>query len=145
MASYRYSTWIAATPEVVWDVFTDLNRIPEWQTGRPIVSDASGRGDVPGTTYTVRRGPAAARTEVLEADRPVRYRSRTDAYLGLSFDLIATLTPDRRGTRLELQADTHWPRGLHLLGRVVEAIVLSGQEAKTELENLKMLLEGTSR
>ena len=143
--SYRYSIWIAVGPELVWDVFTDLNRIPEWQTGRPVVTDASGRGDVPGTTYTVRRGHAAARTAVLEAVRPVTYRSRTDAYLGLSFDLTAALMPDQSGTRLELQAVTHWPRGMRLLGRLVEAVVLSGHEANLELKNLKLLVEGGGR
>lgn len=145
MASYRFSTWIDAAPELVWDVFTDLDRIPEWQTGHPVVTDASGHGDVRGTTYSVRRGPATSRTEVLEAARPTRYRSRTDAYLGLWFDVTATLTPDKSGTRLEIQGDTHWPPGMGLPGRLVEAGVLSGHEAHRELERLKLLVEGGPR
>jgi uncharacterized protein YndB with AHSA1/START domain len=141
VSSYRYSTWIDAAPNVVWDVFTDLDRIPEWQTGRPVVSDASGRGDVPGTTYTVRRGPATSRTRVLEASRPTRYLSRTDAYFGLRFEMTATIIPAKSGTILEIQADTHWPRGMRLPGRLVEAAVLSGHEADRELERLKLLVE----
>jgi hypothetical protein len=39
-------------------------------------------------------------------------------------------SPKRIGTRLELEAHTHWPRGMRLLGRVVESIVLSGHEAQ---------------
>ena len=38
----------------------DLSRVAEWQTGGPVVTDASGRGDVPGTTYAVHRGPSVA-------------------------------------------------------------------------------------
>lgn len=133
MAKHSYSTWIDASPELVWEVFTDLSRIPEWQTGGPVVTDASGRGDVPETIYAVRRGPFVAHTEVLETARPARYRSRTDAYLGLRFDLTTILIPEKGGTRLELEADTHWPRGMGLLARLVEAVVLSGHEAQREL------------
>jgi uncharacterized protein YndB with AHSA1/START domain len=145
VASYRYSIWVDAAPERVWEVFTNLDRIPEWQTGRPVVSDASGRGDEQGTTYSVRRGPATSRTAVLEAARPSRYRSRTDAYLGLWFDMTASLIPERSGTRLDLKADTHWPRAMRLPGRLVEAVVLSGHEAHRELERLKLLVEGGPR
>lgn len=141
MATHRYSIWIDASPELVWEIFTDLERIPEWQTGGPIVTNVSGRGDVAGTTYAVRRGPGVAHTTVLEAIRPSRYGSRTNAYLGLWFETIAYLVPEKDGTRLELEAHTHWPPGLRLLGRLVEAVVLSGHEAHREMERLKLLAE----
>ena len=141
MATHRYSIWIDAKPELVWEIFTELDRIPEWQTGGPVVTDVSGRGDVAGTTYAVRRGPGVAHTRVLEAIRPSRYRSRTDAYLGLWFETIALLVSEKGGTRLDLEAHTHWPRGMRLLGRLVEAVVLSGHEAHRELERLKLLAE----
>jgi hypothetical protein len=141
MGAVQQSIWIGAAPGLVWDVYTNLDRIPEWQTGDPRLLEASGRGDEVGTTYTVRRGPGAARTTVTEAVRPELHRSRTRAYFGLSFDLAAKLLPEQGGTRILLQAQTHWPKGLGLLGRVVEFAFLNEQEAKGELERLKVLVE----
>jgi len=128
-------------PIRVWTVFTSLDRIPEWQTGNPKLVDVSGPGDRVGTTYGVRRGPGLARTTVVEADAPIHYASHTDAYLGLRFDVIADLVPDHGGTRLDMRAITHWPRGLGLLGRLVELVILSRREGNIELRNLKALVE----
>ena len=141
MATHRYSIWIDAPPDLVWEIFTDLERIPEWQTGDPLVTDVSGRGDAVGTTYAVRRGPAVAHTTVLEAVSPSRYQSKTDAYLGLRFELLARLIPEKGGTRVELEAHTHWPRGMKLLGRLIETVVLSAHEGRREMEQLKVLVE----
>jgi uncharacterized protein YndB with AHSA1/START domain len=60
----RYSVWIDAAPSDVWAVFTDLDRIPEWQTGVPRVAEASGPGDAVGTSYVLRWGPMASRTTI---------------------------------------------------------------------------------
>jgi len=144
MGLVQYSIWIRARPNAVWDVYTDVGRIPQWQTGNPRVVEASGRGDEVGTTYTVRRGPGSARTLVTEAIRPSRHWSRTDANLGLSFDLTANLLPESDGTRLVLQAQTHWPKGLGVLGRVVEFALLNEREATRELQRLKVLIERDS-
>lgn len=141
MATHRHSVWIDAAPDQVWEIFTDLDRIPEWQTGEPVVFEATGRGDVAGTTYAVRRGPAVAHTTILECVRPYRYRSRSAAYLGMSFELVVYLVPQRDGTRVELEAQTHWPIGMRHIGRLVEAVVLSGHEAHREMERLKLLVE----
>ncbi len=141
MGAVQQSIWIGAASGLVWDVYTDLDRIAEWQTGDPRVVEASGRGGEVGTTYIVRRGPGAARTTVTEAMRPELHRSRTNAYFGLSFDLTAKLLPEQDGTRILLQAQTHWPKGLGLLGRVVEFAFLNAHEANRELERLKVLVE----
>lgn len=141
MGTVQYSIWIGAPPGLVWDAYTNLDRIPDWQTGNPRILEVSGPGDVVGTAYTVRRGPGAARTTVTQAVRPVLHASRTEAYLGLSFDLTASLLPEKGGTRLQLRADTHWPKGLGLVGRLVEFAFLNGREANRELERLKVLLE----
>lgn len=109
--------------------------------GRTVVFEATGRGDVAGTTYAVRRGPAVAHTTILECVRPYRYRSRSAAYLGMSFELVVYLVPQRDGTRVELEAQTHWPIGMRHIGRLVEAVVLSGHEAHREMERLKLLVE----
>jgi uncharacterized protein YndB with AHSA1/START domain len=141
MGVVQHSIWIGAAPSTVWDLYTDLDRMSEWQTGDPRVLAIDGCGDQVGTTYAVRRGPGAARTTVTEAVRPSLHGSRTNAYLGLSFDLTARLLPEQGGTRLLLEAQTHWPRGIGLLGRVAEFVFLNGGEADRELERLKVLVE----
>ena len=44
-------------------------------------------------------------------------------------------------TLLDLHAETHWPRGLGLLGKLVEAAILSPSEGGKELARLKRLIE----
>lgn len=82
-----------------------------------------------------------ARTTVLEADRPRRQVTRTSASLGLRFDTISTLEAHLDGTWLSIQVDTTWPRGLRLLGSLVELVMLNSSEAANELANLKRLVE----
>jgi hypothetical protein len=67
--------------------------------------------------------------------------TRTDAYLGLVFDVDSRLTPEGDGTRLSLRVETYWPRGRGLVGKVIERAILSPREAAKELSNLKMLVE----
>jgi uncharacterized protein YndB with AHSA1/START domain len=141
MAVLRYDIWIEASPAEVWAVYTDIDRLPEWQTGGPRVTEASGSGDVVGTSYIVRRGPMASRTTVTAADPPAHHATHTRAVLGLTFDLLADLTAEEGGTRLGLEARTDWPRGLRLVGRAVESALLSEREAIKELANLKALVE----
>lgn len=139
-----HSVWIRATPDQVWDVYTDPRRIPEWQTGSPVIEDVRG-GAEPGSSYVSRRGRLAARTVVLAVDPPRRYVSRTDASLGLRFTVESTLDAVGGGTRLGLGVETEWPRGLRLLGRVVELAILSRREAEKELTRLKALVESGGR
>jgi uncharacterized protein YndB with AHSA1/START domain len=141
VAVLRYDIWIEASPDDVWAVYTDLDRIPEWQTGAPRVAEASGSGGVVGTTYLVRRGPMTSRSTITAADAPAHHASHTQAVLGLTFDLVADLTAADGGTRLALEARTEWPRGLRLVGRAVESALLSEREAVKELTNLKTLVE----
>lgn len=141
MGVLRYSIWIAAPPNAVWDLFTDLDRIADWQTGAPRVADATGPGNAVGTRYTVRRGPMSSRTTVAVAQPPRRYVSQTTALLGLQIDLAADLVPEGNGTQLSLEARTRWPRGLRLVGRAVEFALLNPREANHELANLKALVE----
>jgi uncharacterized protein YndB with AHSA1/START domain len=141
MGTVQYSIWIGAPPGLVWDIYTNLERIPEWQTGDPKVEEVSGQGHEIGATYTVRRGPGASRTTVTEAVRPSVHASRTSAPLGLSFDLTTNLLPENGGTRLQLRAETHWRKGLRLVGRVVEFVFMNGSEATRELGRLKVLVE----
>jgi uncharacterized protein YndB with AHSA1/START domain len=135
VGTLEHAVWIQAPPDAVWSVYADPSRIPEWQTGSPVIED------VRGSTYVSRRGLGAATTTVLEAERPRRLVTETRAYLGLRFTVVSTLEARDDGTRLRLRVDTHWPRGLGLLGRLVELAVLNRREAEKELGQLKALVE----
>ncbi len=146
MGAANYSVWIRSRPEKVWRLYVDPSRIPDWQTGSPVVEDVRGAGGEPGTTYVSRRGLGAARTTVVEAVPPRYLLTRTHAYLGLQLDLISELTPEGDGTLLELSARTEWPRRRALLGKLIELVILSPLEARKELARLKTLVErGTER
>lgn len=141
MGTIQYSVWIQTTPEELWSIYVDPTRIPD-QTGSPAIEEIRGAGDQPGSTYVSRRAPGAARTTVIEADKPRLLKTSTEAYFGLRFDLTSTLTRQAGGTLLQLHAETHWPRGLHLVGTLVEAAILSRREGEKELARLKRLVEG---
>jgi hypothetical protein len=145
MSAVDYSVWIQASPEQVWQVYIDPSRIPEWQTGSPVIEEIHGPADQPGSTYVSRRRPGAARTTVTEADKPSRLMTITEAYFGLRFDVRSLLTPQSGGTLLGLQVETHWPRGLGLLGKLVEVAIHSPREGQKELARLKALIESDLR
>ena len=145
MGTVNYSVWIEATPEQVWRVYVDPSRIPEWQTGSPTIDEIQGSGDQPGSSYVSRRRPGAARTTVMEVDKPRRLMTATEAYFGLRFDVTSLLKSQSRGTLLELRAETYWPRGLGLLGKLVEAAILGPREGEKELARLKRLIESNPK
>lgn len=141
MGSSEHAVWIDVAPEVLWRVYADPSRIPEWQTGSPVISELHGSPGEPGSSYVSRRSPGSAITSVVSADPPHRLVTSTDAYRGLRFDVTSLLEPERGGTRLTLRVATQWPRGMGLIGKVVELAILSGREARKELGRLKALVE----
>ena len=141
MSESVYSVWIQAAPAQVWHAYVDPQRIPEWQTGKPVIGDVHGAPGEAGSAYVSRRGPLHARTTVLTSQAPVQLVTRTDAYLGLQLEVTSRLSGRAGGTDLELTAVTHWPRGRRLIGKLVERIVLSPREARKELTNLKVIIE----
>lgn len=145
MGEVEYSVWIEATPEQVWRTYVDPARIPDWQTGKPVIRDVRGAPGEPGSTYVSQRGPLVARTRVLTADAPRFLVTTTDAYLGLSFEVASRMVERAGGTDLHLRVTTHWRRGLRLVVALVERVVLSPREARKELAALKALVEGQSR
>lgn len=70
MAEYRITIDIAAPPERVFGMWTDLERMTEWVGGVTRVTDVTGPVDVAGTRYTVRFGPMRSPTEILEVEPP---------------------------------------------------------------------------
>lgn len=141
MGELAYAVWIEAAPELVWRVYVDPYRIPEWQTGNPVIEDAHGGPGEPGSTYVSRRGPLRARTTVLASDAPARLVTSTDAYLGLEFEVTSRLAERAGGTDLALTVVTHWRPRRRLVHKLVERAILSRREAHKELTNLKSIVE----
>ena len=98
MGTTDYSVWIEASPEDIWGIYVDPMRIPEWQTGSPVIEHVHGSGDQVGTTYVSRRRPGAARTTVTEVDKPRRLVTTTEAYWGCD----STSRPRSRLSRMAL-------------------------------------------
>lgn len=144
MGTAEYCIFIHAAPDLVWSVYADPSRIPQWQTGSPSIDDIhGGPGDL-WASYISKRGSLSARTTIIESDPPRHLLTRTDAYLGLRFHVESQLLPTGDGTQLILRAETWWPRPLRLIGKVIEMAILSSREATKELQNLKTLIEQTA-
>jgi uncharacterized protein YndB with AHSA1/START domain len=139
MGSYSYTVWIAAQPERVYDLYTDLDRVAEWQEGRPRITDRSGEQGVAGSTYTTRRGPSSARSRVIVAERPTEQVVEINGALGLRAVLTSRFEPEDRGTRMTVELDARW--GKPRLGRALEKAVFNPRTARRELAKLKEIAE----
>ena len=118
MARYTISTHVAAPPEHVFALWTNLERMGEWVGGVTGVSDVSGPVDRAGTTYVVHFGPMKSPTEILEVERPRRFATRFGNWL-LRGRSSATFEPDGGGTRVTQEFETV---GLDL-GRLVMGVL----------------------
>jgi uncharacterized protein YndB with AHSA1/START domain len=76
VSRYEFRVFVGASPERVFDLWTDLDRMHEWVGGVTKVTDVSGPVDQAGTTYSVCFGRMASRTTVLDAERPRRFKTR---------------------------------------------------------------------
>ena len=99
MSVYRFTIQIAAPPEQVFDLWTDLERFPEWIGGVTKVTDVTGPSDRAGTRYTVWFGRMQSPTEILEAVRPRIVRTRFGSWV-LRGQTRVTFEPDGQGTLL---------------------------------------------
>jgi uncharacterized protein YndB with AHSA1/START domain len=141
MGSLDMSVWINATPEQVWRIYVDPSRIPDWQTGRPVVSQVEGVPGEVGAAYLSTRGRLSATTLVLSADSPSELVTRTNASFGLQLDVTSRLDEHADGTELRIHARARWRRGLGPLSKLAEMAILNPREARKELANLKSLVE----
>ena len=119
VAHYTISTVVAAPPEHVFALWTNVERMGEWVGGVTGVSDVSGPIDRVGTTYVVHFGPVKSPTEVLEADPPRRFATRFGSWVlrGLS---SATFAPEGDGTRVTQEFETKRiavPKRLDTMGK----------------------------
>lgn len=105
MARYVFSIHVAAPPERVFALWTNLGRMGEWVGGVTGVTDISGPVDRAGTTYVVHFGPVKSPTEVLEADPPRRFATRFGSWI-LRGRSSATFEAEGDGTRLTQEFET---------------------------------------
>ena len=105
MAHYTFSIHVDASPEHVFALWTDLQRMGEWVSGVTSVTDISGPVDRVGTTYVVHFGPVKSHTQVLEADPPRRFATRFGSWV-LRGRSSATFEPDGGGTRVTQDFET---------------------------------------
>jgi len=61
--------WVAAPPELVWDVVADFERWPVWNPDVKSMS-VEGHPTRPGTTFTWKAGPGTITSTVQKVDRP---------------------------------------------------------------------------
>jgi uncharacterized protein YndB with AHSA1/START domain len=105
MSRYEFTIFVAAPPERVFNLWIDLDRMPEWVGGVSKITQITGPVDRAGTSYTVWFGRVASRTEVLEVERPNRIRTRFGNWL-LRGVTEATFKPQEDGTHLTQRFET---------------------------------------
>lgn len=99
MGKHTVTAHVAAPPEHVFALWTNLDRAHEWIEGITAVSDVSGPLDQAGTTWTVHFGPMKSRSRALEVDPPGRFVSEFGSWL-LRGRSAATFEPEGDGTRI---------------------------------------------
>ena len=105
MARFGFRISIAAPPELVFELWTDLDRMAEWIGGLSRITDVTGPVDQAGTRYVAWFGGMASPTEVLEVERPHRIRTRFGNRF-LRGVTEATFEPEDGGTRLTQRFET---------------------------------------
>ena len=139
MAEYRFSILVHASPQRVFDAFTDLDLMARWVGGVKRVTDRTGPVDRPGTRYTVWFGPMRSPTEVLEVEPPRHIRTRFGNVI-LKGESDVTFEPEGDGTRLSQVFRT---RGI--VSAIFARIFASGSYSGSfqgELEAFRRIVEG---
>ena len=99
MPTYRLTTHVMAPRERVFELWIDLDRLPEWIGGLTKITDRSGPVDQKGARYTAWFGSMKSPTEVLDVERPRFIRTRFGNAV-LRGESEATFEPEDGGTRI---------------------------------------------
>jgi uncharacterized membrane protein len=147
MARIRRTTEVNASPDRVFSLLTDLDRLPEWATIVVETRDVSALPLRAGCTFRQtlrvvgREVESEWRVTELEHDRRVAYEAMAPG--GGSMTMRQTVAPRDAGSQIELEIDYELPGGL--LGELVDRAFVEEQnehEADRSLRNLKELLDG---
>jgi uncharacterized protein YndB with AHSA1/START domain len=100
MPTHRLTALSAASPERVFALWTDLERMKEWVGGVTKVTDVTGPVDEAGTRYIVWFGRVRSPTVVLEAERPRTFSTRFGNWIMRGVN-TTTFTLEAGGTRID--------------------------------------------
>jgi uncharacterized protein YndB with AHSA1/START domain len=146
MTAVEVSTLIAATPEEVWAVVMDPDRLGEWVTIHRRVADATSgpaqKGSRMSQTLHLRGANFKVRWVLVECDfaRRAVWEGRGPALSSARTEYL--LAPHPRGTRFHYTNEFRAPFGP--LGAVASRALVGGipeREARHSLTRLKALLE----
>lgn len=111
MGRYTLSRHIKATPEWVFEGFTDPATVTDWMDLARL-EDLSGPLGRPGTRYTmVVRGPWRFRSQIVRSEAPRVHESAGRGPLGASYRMVATLVGNGDSTDLDLLTEYTLPLG----------------------------------
>jgi uncharacterized protein YndB with AHSA1/START domain len=135
---------IAAPPERVFDIYTDLRRVSEWQR-QPGLKGTEGAFDRPGADFVIRYGgPLTLRGTVLATQRPSLHRICARELAGfVTCQTTARFEPEGGGTRLTFDYDYHVVGGP--IGRLFDRVAGGDMETRSakDAAGLKELAERT--
>ncbi|MGH2380778.1 MAG: SRPBCC family protein [Candidatus Limnocylindria bacterium] len=146
MARIERQTEIARSPEDIFALLTDLDRLPEWATIVIETREVSDRPLRNGCTFRQtlkvlgREVETDWRVDELEPPRHVAYAATAPA--GGTLTMRQTVAPTDGGSRVALELDYELPGGW--LGELLDRRVVEQQnerEAERSLAQLKQLLE----
>lgn len=106
MGRYTYTIEIDAPQDLVFDLWTDLDLMKTWIGGVTDVSRPTGPIDQAGTRYTIYFGRFGSETEVLDAERPKRFATKSGTFW-MQLSNQATFEPNGAGTRLTQTVDVY--------------------------------------
>ena len=149
MASVRREIEIAASPERVWEVLIDAERLPQYNVTIVEVRNPTGPLDQVGSSYDavakVYGRQIEGRWEVTDVI-PLRRIAQVAAGPGGSQATVnGTIEPSGDGTRAAVEVDYQLPAGF--LGEVANRLFIERsveRDVRHTLENLKELVEGES-
>lgn len=146
MAHIERRITIDATPEEVFTVLTDLDRLPDWSTVTVETHDTPEGGLRNGQTFRQtlrilgRTLEADWRVEDLKAPNSVAYTATAPG--GGTLRMAQHVHPEGKGSRVELDLDYDLPGGF--AGEALNRAYLerrNEREAEHSLQNLKELVE----
>lgn len=149
MTRVERQTEIDCSPEEVFDVLTDLDRLPDWATMVLENHDTPEKPLRTGQTFrqTIRIAGRNLTTEweVAECDPGRRVAYKATGPGGSRLEMKQRVEPRDEGSRVELEIDYELPGGA--LGGAVDKIYVerrNEREIEHSLNNLKDLLESSS-
>ena len=142
MAGFTATEWIAAPPETVFVLMHDVNHFPAVLTNvvraEKLTPGPVGLGTRFLETRKINGREASAEIEVTTYEPSRRY-SATSAQSGITATYHYTLTPEKNGTRVNLQAEAT-ARGLKKLLLPIIVNFMKKEDA-THLQKLKTVVE----